>query len=68
MTVTATANDAEEGDVTAKIVWSDLATPVATRVTGSAGRFTLTPNAWGSTPCKLPSPTARERVHPPWCG
>jgi hypothetical protein len=47
VTVTAGGIDAEDGDMTAKIAWTDLAMPFGQRTTGTGGSFTLTPNALG---------------------
>ncbi|HKQ70427.1 MAG TPA: hypothetical protein VJT73_13855 [Polyangiaceae bacterium] len=47
VTLTATARDFEEGDLTSKIEWGDLATPRGARVSGRGGSFTFTPDAIG---------------------
>jgi len=47
VTVTATATDAEDGNLTARIAWGDLATPLGARVSAAGGTFTLVPNALG---------------------
>jgi hypothetical protein len=47
VTVTATATDKEEGDLTTRITWADLATPLGARTVGAGGTFSLVPNALG---------------------
>jgi len=47
VTMTATANDQEDGDLTATIQWEDRATPLGARVVGTGNRFTFTPDALG---------------------
>jgi hypothetical protein len=45
--VTARASDPEDGDLTGKIEWGDMATPRGARVSGLGGQFALTPSALG---------------------
>jgi hypothetical protein len=47
VTVSATASDKEEGDLTSRIAWADLATPLGARTSGVGGTFALVPNALG---------------------
>jgi len=47
VTINATAKDAEDGDLTARIQWGDRATPRGARVSGAGGRFAFTPDALG---------------------
>jgi hypothetical protein len=47
VTINATAHDAEDGDLTAKIQWGDRATPRGARVSGIGGRFEFVPDAIG---------------------
>jgi hypothetical protein len=47
VTVSATASDREEGDLSARITWGDLATPLGARTSGVGGSFALVPNALG---------------------
>jgi hypothetical protein len=47
VSVSATASDKEEGDISARIAWADLATPLGARTTGVGRTFALLPNAIG---------------------
>ena len=53
VTVTATATDAEDGDLTASIEWELLSSPhYAGRLRGSGGSFSFTPTAIGFHPAQ----------------
>ncbi|MEM9070803.1 MAG: hypothetical protein AAGE52_20005 [Myxococcota bacterium] len=52
VTVTATATDAEDGNLTAAIAWEDLATVYGSRTTGSGGSFMVTPTQLGRHPLR----------------
>ena len=52
VTVTGSAADDEDGDLTANILWEDMATRFAGRLTGTGGSFTFTPTEIGVHPVR----------------
>ena len=52
VSVTGSATDVEDGDLTASILWEDMATRPAARLTGNGGTFTFTPTMIGTHPLR----------------
>ncbi|MBJ74483.1 MAG: hypothetical protein CMN31_24660 [Sandaracinus sp.] len=53
VTLTASASDMEDGDLTAAIEWGDLSTTAYDRLTGTGGSFTFTPTEIGLHPIEV---------------